>query len=158
MVLTDIDDNTQTGVIVLRPNNSWGWRANVVFLSVFMGVSLTIGTGFLIAGAWVVLPFSLLEISVVGYCLYYCVRQCSRQEVITVSDHEVMIETGIRQPTEARTFQRMWAKFFVTSPRRPWEDKTLSIRSHGIETEIGSFLSREDKDALVKQLRRVIPR
>ncbi len=86
MVLTDIDDETQTGVIVLRPNNSWGWRANVVFLFGLHGcIADHPENRFSNRGrAWVVLPFSLLEISVVGYCLYYCVRQCS-PEVITVS-------------------------------------------------------------------------
>ena len=158
MVLTDIDDTTNTGVIVLRPNSSWSWRANVVFLSAFMGLSLIIGIGFLLAGAWVVMPYSLLEITVVGFCIHYCVKQCSRQEVITVTDHEVMIETGIRQPTDSQRFNRMWAKFFVQKPTRPWESMTLSIRSHGIETEIGSFLSPDDKDDLVSQLKRVVPR
>ncbi len=158
MILTDIDDSTNTGVIVLRPNNSWSWRANVLFLSVFMAVSLTIATGFLIAGAWVILPFSLLEITVVGACIHYCVRQCSRQEVITVTDHEVTIEAGVSKPDNQKTFQRAWAKFFVHKPRRPWENPTLSIRSHGQTTEIGSFLNRRDKEDLVSQLRRIVPR
>ena len=157
MVLTDIDDNSRTGTIILRPNSSWSWRANVIFLSFFMGVSLTIAVGFMIAGAWVIMPYSILEVTVVGLCIHYCVRQCSRQEVITISDFEVKIESGIREPSKAQTFQRMWAKFFVTRPRRPWESATLSIRSHGHETEIGSFLSSTDKDDLVSQLKRVVP-
>lgn len=157
MVLTDIDDSTRTGIIILRPNSSWSWRANVLFLSIFMGVSLSIAFGFLLAGAWVVMPYSLLEIAVITYCIHYCVRQCSRQEVITISDHEVRIESGIQTPSRQQTFQRMWAKFFVQRPRRPWETLTLSIRSHGKETEIGSFLSRRDKDDLVYELKRVVP-
>ena len=141
MVLTDIDDSTRTGIIILRPNSSWSWRANVLFLSIFMGVSLSIAFGFLLAGAWVVMPYSLLEIAVITYCIHYCVRQCSRQEVITISDHEVRIESGIQTPSRQQTFQRMWAKFFVQRPRRPWETLTLSIRSHGMEIEFGCFLS-----------------
>lgn len=157
MVLTDIDDTTNTGVIVLRPNHSWSWRANVLFLSVFMGVSLAIGMGFLLAGAWVIMPYSLLEITVVGLCIHYCVKQCSRQEVITVTDHEVTIESGVKKPAKSQRFNRMWSKFFVQKPSRPWDSMILGIRSHGIETEIGSFLNRSDKDDLVSQLRRVVP-
>ena len=70
MVVAEIDDNSRTGIIILRPNNSWSWRANVLFLSVLMGVSMSIAFGFLLAGAWVVLPFSLLEMAVVAYCIY----------------------------------------------------------------------------------------
>ncbi|MAM79390.1 MAG: hypothetical protein CMP89_01410 [Gammaproteobacteria bacterium] len=158
MILTDIDDIRHTGVIVLRPNNSWSWRANVLFLTAFMVLSLIISTGFLMAGAWVVLPFSLLEIIVVGSCIYYSVNQCSRQEVITVTDHEVKIEAGVRKPNNNQTFQRAWAKFLVQKAQRPSEGPVLSIRSHGKTTEIGSFLNRRDKEDLVSQLRRIVPR
>ena len=155
MVLTEIDDSANTGVIVHRPNNSWSWRANISFLSVFMGVSLTIAFGFVLTAAWVILSFSLLEIAILGACIHHCVRQCSRQEAITVTDHEITIESGIRKPLNQKTFKRTWAKFFVS---KPWEIPTLSIRSHGEETKIGSFLIQRDKDDLVSQLRRVVPR
>lgn len=157
MILTDIDDDKRTGIIVLRPNHSWSWRANILFLSVLMGVSLAIATGFLLAGAWLVLPFTLLELLVVTICIHYCVKQCARQEVIIVSDHEVMIESGVRRPTRRQTFHRVWAKFFVAAPRHPWDPLTLSIRSHGQELEIGSFLNRHDKQFLISTLKRVVP-
>ncbi len=157
MILADIDDQNRTGVIILRPNHSWSWRANVLFLSVLMGVSLSIAFGFLMAGAWVILPFSVLEMAVVALCIHYCVKQCSRQEVITISDHEVRIESGIRVATNAETYQRMWAKFFVQKPKHPWDPASLVIRSHGRELEIGSFLNRRDKHDLVKMLKRVVP-
>lgn len=157
MVVTNIDDNSRTGTIILQPNHSWSWRANVLFLSILIGVSFSIAIGFLLAGAWVILPFSILEMTMVALSIRYCVRQCARQEVITISDYEVKIEHGIRNPSKQQTFQRMWAKFFVVKPRHPWDPVTLSIRSHGQELEIGSFLSRGDKDNLVAQLRRVTP-
>lgn len=157
MVVTDIDENSRTGIIILRPNHSWSWRANVLFLSMLMGVSLAIAVGFLLAGAWVILPFTVLELTVVALCIHYCVRQCARQEVITISDFEVTIEQGIRGPIQQQTFQRMWAKFFVERPRHPWYPVSLFIRSHGQELEIGSFLNSRDKQNLVSQLKRVIP-
>ena len=157
MVVSDIDEKTRTGVIVLTPNHSWSWKANVLFLSVLMGVSMTIAFGFLLAGAWLVLPFSIIEMTVVALCIHYCVRQCSRQEVITVSDFEVRIERGIRTPTESESYQRMWAQFLVQPPKHPWDPMTLGIRSHGQYSEIGAFLNRRDKYNLLAQLKRVIP-
>lgn len=157
MVLTDIDDKTGTGIIVLRPNHSWSWRANLWFLAILLGVSLLIATAFLLVGAWVVLPFTLLEMTGLAICIHYCFRQCSLQEVITVSDNEVKIERGIRAPSEQETFQRMWSKFFVRSPKHPWDPMTLSVSSRGMETEIGAFLNRRDKSDLLEQLRRLLP-
>lgn len=157
MVVTDIDETSRTGIIILRPNHSWSWRANVLFLSVLMVVSMTIAIGFLFAGAWVILPFSLLEMTVVAFCIHYSVKQCKRQEVITISDYEVKIEQGIRGPSHVQTFIRMWATWFVQKPRHPWDPVSLVIRSHGQELEIGSFLNRRDKTDLVSQLKKVTP-
>ncbi len=61
MVVTDINETSCTGTIILRPNHSWSWRANVLFLCILMGVSMSIAIGFLFAGAWGILPFSILE-------------------------------------------------------------------------------------------------
>jgi uncharacterized membrane protein len=157
MVVTDIDETSRTGTIILRPNHSWSWRANVLFLSVLMVVSMTIAIGFLFAGAWVILPFSILEMTVVAFCIHYSVKQCKRQEVITISDYEVKIEQGIRGPSHVQTFIRMWATWFVHKPRHPWDPVSLVIRSHGQELEIGSFLNRRDKTDLVSQLKKVTP-
>jgi uncharacterized membrane protein len=45
----------------------------------------------------------------------------------------------------------------VQKPKHPWEPVTLSIRSHGRELEIGSFLNRRDKQDLINELKRVVP-
>ena len=60
MVELDIDDTTQTGQIVLRPNASGTWRFNLYLLYTLMIVSGTVSVGFLIAGAWMILPFSVI--------------------------------------------------------------------------------------------------
>ncbi len=156
MVEADIDDSSHTGRIVLRPNASWSWRANLRFLYLLMAVSLTIGVGFLLMGAWVVLPYSLLEMSVLAACIYYCVRQCNRQEVITISEHRVQVERGVRMPSDRRDYHRIWAQFLVRPPRHPWDPEVVAIRSHGQELEIGQFLNRRDKLKLIAQLRRVV--
>lgn len=157
MIEARIDDRSHTGRIILRPNASWSWRANVWLLYTLAGLSFTIGIGFMLMGAWLILPYSFLEMSVLALCIYHCVRQCNRLEVITVSEHEVKIESGVRGPEESHKYHRLWAKFLVKSPRHPWDPATVSIRSHGKEQEIGSFLSRPDKALLVTHLRRVVP-
>lgn len=157
MVQTFIDDGSRTGRIILKPNASWTWRANLWLLYTLMGVSFTIAIAFLLHGAWLVLPYTTLEMTALFACLYYCVRQCHRQEVITVSEHEVHVERGYRHPEQQWHYHRLWAKFLVKKPRHPWRRVVVSIRSHGEELEIGSFLNDPDKRALVKELKRVVP-
>lgn len=156
MVKADIDDLAHTGRIILKPNASWSWRANLYLLYTLMGISVSIGFGFLLLGAWLILLYALLEMAVLALCITYCVRQCNRQEVITISEHEVLVQRGTFKPGEHWNYQRMWAKFMVRSPRHPWDPAVVAIRSHGKELEIGSFLSRRDKFALIEQLRRVV--
>lgn len=157
MVQAQIDDRSHTGRIVLKPNASWTWRANLWLLYTLAGLSFSIAIGFLMMGAWIVLAYSTAEMSILTLCIYYCVRQCNRQEVITVSEHEVIIERGISRPEQSWNYHRMWAKFLVKQPRHPWRPVVVAIRSHGKEVEIGGFLNQVDKTRLVDELKRVVP-
>lgn len=157
MIEAHIDDRTRTGRIILKPNASWSWRANVWMLYSLATLSACIGIAFLIKGAWIVLPYSAAELTALTLCIYYSVRQCYRQEVITVSEHEVYVERGFKQPVERRQYHRLWAKFLVKAPRHPWCQTVIAIRSHGMDFEIGSFLNDPDKAQLILQLKRVVP-
>ena len=156
MVDANIDNASLTGRIVLTPNFSWTWRANLTLLYSLMAISVTIGIGFLFAGAWLILPFSILEIAFLWLCIHYCVYRCYRQEIIIISTHEVVIEKGIFHRQEVRNFNRSWSQFLVKGPRRRGDTSTICIRSHGQELEIGSFLNQEDKTRLINRLHQVV--
>tara|TARA_R110002110_G_scaffold146179_2_gene335975 strand:+ start:380 stop:862 length:483 start_codon:yes stop_codon:yes gene_type:complete len=157
MIQVNIDDQTHTGQIILSPNASWSWQANLYLLYTLMAISLTVGIGFALKGAWMILPYSILEIAVLAMCLYVCVQKCNRQEVITVREHEVTIERGIKRPSETWNYHRLWAKFLVKPAKHPWDGQIVSISSHGKELELGSFLNRTDKLELIANLKRVVP-
>jgi uncharacterized membrane protein len=157
MVIVNIDDNSQTGQIILRPNYSWSWRFNLYILYTLVSISLTIGVAFLAIGAWMVLPYSILGLLLLLVCVYYCLYQCGKQEVITVSQHDVRIEKGRKNPAESWAYKRLWARFMVQSPRHSLDPAVVSIRSYGHELELGSFLNKQDKLELIEQLRRVVP-
>ena len=100
MIESRINEETRATVLVLRPNNSLTWRLNLVLLLVIAAVSMAIALSFLIAGAWVILPFSVIELTLLALCIHYVAKQCARQEVITISEYEVVVEMGIRKPTK----------------------------------------------------------
>jgi uncharacterized membrane protein len=157
MVNSQIDDETRTGQIILTPNASWSWQANLYLLYTLLAISLTVGIGFAAMGVWMILPYSILELSVLAICIYICVQKCNRQEVIRVEEHAVTVEKGIRRPSETFSYHRLWAKFVVKPPRHPWETETITIASHGKELELGGFLTRADKQLLIADLKRVVP-
>ena len=156
MIESRTNEETHSTIVVLRPNNSLTWKLNLVLLLVVAGVSLSIALSFLIAGAWVILPFSLVELILLALCIHYVAKQCARQEVITISEYEVVVEMGIRKPTQKACFQRIWSKFFVRPGERAQDPQKVVIRSHGDELELGEFLNKEDKADLIKILRRTV--
>ena len=158
MITSDFDQASVSGRIVLRPNQSWTWRANTYFVGTLMVISLTIAVTFTLQGMWVILPFTVLEMSVLLACLYYCVRRTHVQEVLTFSPESLVLERGINRPQLRVEFQRYFTRFFVLGPRHPWYRKQIALRCRDREMEIGSFLSSDEKDDLIRQLRDMIHR
>ena len=158
MISCQFNEQMHIGTIVLQPNRSWTWRANTHFVATLMILSCAIAISFTWRGYWVVLPFTVIELSVLLGCLYYCVRRTHTTEVITLSERELIYECGIRRPTERRSFDRYFSRFFVRKPQHPWYCKQIALRCRGEEFEVGRFLSDEEKDDLVHHLRRIIQR
>jgi uncharacterized membrane protein len=156
MVTAGFDEAHAVGRIVLRPNRSWTWRANTYLLGTLTLVSAAIALGFALRGMWMVLPFSTLEMSALLACLYYCVRRTHRQEVLTFSASELVVEQGHRRPERTVRFERFWTRVLVEPARHPWDGAKVALRSRGDELEIGSFLSAPDKKDLVREIRRMI--
>lgn len=158
MIAAHFDEFSAEGQIVLRPNRSWTWRANVYFVATLLAVSLCIGTFFMWNGMWVIMPFTLLELTVLTAALYYCVRRTHTTEVLTLSRSRLVLERGVNRPTQRFDCDRYFARFFVRPPSHPWYRKRIALRCRGEELEVGSFLTDEEKDDLVGQLRRMISR
>ncbi len=144
------------GQIVLRPNNSMSWRATTYFLGTLMTISFMIAGAFTLNGYWVILPFTVLEMSVLGGCLYYIARRNHIQQVVRFSPEDVVIETGREHPEKRHHWQRFFTKILVNRGRYPWDPSRVTMRCRDEEQEIGSFLSSEEKDALVRDLRAMV--
>ncbi|MEM1433326.1 MAG: DUF2244 domain-containing protein [Pseudomonadota bacterium] len=153
MVSSNIDTEAGTVLIVLRPNQSWSWRANLWLIFSLFGIALTSGIFFLLQRYWLILPFTLAEVAIVAGCLYYCVRQTHRQEVLRLCPDTVVLERGINQVAESRRFERYFTRFTVMPPKYRGHLQTVALRCRGEETEIGSFLSPADKIELIDILK-----
>ncbi len=160
MIETRIDDVRSAVQYVLRPNQSWTWKANVWFLGVLCSISLLIAASFALRGYWMILPFSVLELSVLLACLWVCVRRGYRQEVIVLEPEMVTLQTGQRdaalQQADTRRFERFFTRFHVEPNRHPWRETRVLLRYRDERFEIGSFLSMDEKRELVSALKRGI--
>ncbi len=156
MVYSEFNPDSGNGYIVLKPNNSATWRFNIMLVVSLAFIALLISTFFLLQGLWLIAPFSGLEVLALLGCLYLCARSNIQTEVIKFSPDKVIIEQGRTFAEKSWEYHRPWAKIFVRKPRHRGHPDQVVIRSHGKELELGSFLNKDDKQALVTKLRKII--
>tara|TARA_B100000609_G_C17020794_1_gene333570 strand:+ start:204 stop:686 length:483 start_codon:yes stop_codon:yes gene_type:complete len=151
---TNIQDNIHR--ILLRPNQSSDWKTSLLFIFIIAFTCLTIGIGFALAGATMILPFAGLEIIFVAVCVYMVMKQTYKQEVITLSKDKLKIEKGEGKANQVWEYFRMWSFVSVERPEHPWYPAHIIVSSKGERVPIGDFLTEEEKDELVSNLERII--
>ena len=156
MIQIESNDKDSLFRITLRPNKSFSWKSNLIFI---LAISLTcgaIGLGFFIVGASLILPFAGLEIILVGTCVYFVAQRTYKQEVIILTPERLRIEKGIKKPSQVWEYFRVWAFVVIEKPKHPWYPAHIHITSKGEKVPIGDFLTEEEKLNLVENLRNII--
>ena len=146
------------GYIVLQPNNSLSWRALKFFLFTLLTISFCIALGFTLQGYWMILPFTILEMSCVGACLYYIARRANSQEVLHFSADEISLEQGRNQVERRICWPRYFSKFLVQPPTHPWYVERIYLSRAKEQIEIGRFLNQPEKKELLSQVHEMIQR
>ena len=136
---------------ILVPHRSLPPLGFFVVMAALVGVSLAIGIGFSVAGAWPVLGFLGIDIILVYIAFrisYGAARQCERVRV-RADELEVMYMMPCGTGKRA-VMQSYWAKVHLerVNPRHV----QLMIRSHGRALEVGSFLGVAEKTAFADTL------
>lgn len=156
MIETRINESNGSATIVLKPNNSASWPSNMKIVGSLTIVAIYISSCYALQGLWLVFPFAGLTIIFLSICLYLRMRANINTEVITVDETTVLIERGCYHAEKTWRYHRLWAKFFVKKPVVRGYPKQIFIRSHGKELELGSFLNKQDKEILIKELKNVV--
>lgn len=156
MVSAEFDGERQTGQIVLQPNHSWTWRANLYFLATLFVISFGIALMFLFQGFWMILPFAGLEMAGLTWAMYYCVRKTHRQEVLHFSMDEVIVESGVNKVEKQHRFKRFFTRIRVEAPSGSRRTQRIAIAEREHNVEVGQFLTDDEKNTLIKELRYMI--
>ncbi|MCW8934870.1 MAG: DUF2244 domain-containing protein [Gammaproteobacteria bacterium] len=138
-----------TGHILIEPNRSISWQDNVRFIKIFTLLSFIISSFAFYQGFFLVLPFSGIEVLFVSVCLYLVYKHYTICQVIHFTNNNIIVETGDRNALQRVKYQRYWSKFHIDN-RGNHNIPRLSICSKGKSTEIGRFLSHNDKLILIK--------
>ena len=141
---------------VITPNQSMSWKQLSLAYSGIATVTLAVGCYFWIRGMTLVLPFSGLEVLLLGVALYMTAWRGGTREVITITDDSVLVETGRNKPQQRHDFRRYWTKVVLRRPWVAWYPSKLLLCSHGREVEVGGFLNEEERKGLAQVLRSAI--
>ncbi len=138
--------------IVVKPNCSLTVKNTIRLVVGLAAISMLIGIGFALAGAWLVLPFAGLEIVAIAYAFYYIYQRSGDFESITIQDDSVIVEKYGYKASDKAVFQRYWAR--VSLRKQISGRGALFIGSHGKEVEFGRhFVNDEQRELLAQQIR-----
>lgn len=156
MIETHLADGANGDWIELRPNQSLSW-AQIRMIGVILAIpAVFIAVGFLIAGVWMIVPFSGLELAAVTTTLWLVSLNGQKREVVRFSGDSVTVEKGRYGCQSRRTFQRHWSRFEIECSNHPWYAPRIILKQHDRQEEIGAFLSEDEKGILIAELRGLV--
>jgi uncharacterized membrane protein len=138
----------------VRPNCSLSREGMIVFFIAVAFLTLLVAVRFILLGAWLVLPFSLLEVVVLGSSLYLFERRSRYSETIQIGPDstEFIARCGVNILRECR-FQSYWVQVLLQLDQDDWYPSKLLLQSHGRSIEIGACLTDDDRKTLAENLK-----
>lgn len=141
--------------VTARCNDSLGTRGRRIAFCLVAGMSLALGLGFVAVGAWLVLPYSLLEITVLAAAFVCLERRARDWERLIVQGERVIVERVRGGRVDRREWNRRWLRV-QTTPARPGAPARIVLASEGQALEFGAALAEERRGALARQLRSLL--
>jgi uncharacterized membrane protein len=124
----------------------------VVLLIAFVGlVSVVVGIGFTLIGAWPISGFLLLAVLALVVAFWMIRRKSRRVEIITIDRCTLLVRReGPRGPPEEIRLEPYWARVRLSAPTV--SPAMLTIGSRGRTVEIGRFLTTSEKREIANAL------
>jgi uncharacterized membrane protein len=142
---------------ILTPHRSLSRRGFRLLMAGVCAVSLTVGLAFFLMGAWPVVGFFGLDVLLIYGAFKLNFRAARVYETVTVTRAQCTVaRISPRGDAQRWRFQPAWLRIFMADP--PERDSPLTLRAHGRELRIGSFLTAEERLELAKALRAAVNR
>lgn len=153
MVTATGDTEIGCRIFEVRPNCSLTREGRVLFFAAVSLLTLLVAVRFLLLGVWLVLPFALLEMVVLGVSLYLFERASHYSEIIQIApdDIQIVARNGVKTLHEHH-FPPYWVQVALQLDPRKWYPSKLFLRAHGQSVEIGACLTDADRKSLAETI------
>jgi uncharacterized membrane protein len=137
---------------VLTPHRSLNGRGFRIVLAALAVLSLCIGLGFLLLGAWPVPGFMGLDVLAVYIAFRLSYRSGRAAEEITVSRERLTVRrVAANGAASVAEFNPYWTRLEVDR-HPPFGITRMTIASHGRSLGIGGFLGPAERETLATAL------
>jgi uncharacterized membrane protein len=137
--------------VVLYPNRSLGTTGFVALMAAIVLVSVAIGAGFMMIGAWPVTGFLGLDVVLLYLAFRWNYREARRVEFVRLDGDGLSVR---RLDPDGRAqswrFEPYWVRVGLEPVGR--HDRRLVLRSHGRQVTIGAFLTQDERLELARAL------
>ena len=127
-MITELFQNNER-LIIVKPNKSATWRANLFVLIAVSIPSLGAAIGFTLLGAWPILPFAGAELIGLAAALYYVNWKLEYRQVVTLQTSSIKIEKGYFVPKRTWLWRRDDTAVNVIEAKNQWEGPELWLHN-----------------------------
>jgi uncharacterized membrane protein len=140
--------------VIARAHDSIGSRGRWRAFWILATLSLALALAFAAVGAWLVLPYSLLEVGLLAAAFAWCERHAGDWERLVVAGDQVVVEQAAGSKRHRREFNRYRLRVAVEHQglgRTPH----VILRGGGAACEFGNALPVAERLAVARELRRL---
>jgi len=125
---------------------------------VLVGITVfLIAIRFVMLGAWVILPFAILEVALLAAGFWLYERASRYRETVQLSRKSILITQESVKGQKSWQFNPHWVKVTLSLDQKDWYPSQLFIGSHGQQVEIGACLTNQEREDLTKALKQAMP-
>lgn len=141
--------------VIAQRNDSLGTRGRWLIFAALCAVSLTLALAFAAFGAWMVLPYSLLEMGVLFFAFWLFERHAGDWERVSVHGDRVVVECQRGGVASRQEFNRYWTRL-EWEPGRFGQAPRLAVCHGRARVPFGADLSADARATIAKDLRRAL--
>jgi len=134
---------------VMKRNCALSPRQLACWFGSLAAVSLLLASFFAAKGAWLVVPFTLIEIAALGAAFFWWSRHATDYERIVVGSDLLSVETSSGERLRRVEHRPAWVRVEYGGARRD----PIRIVSSGEAIEVGGFVPDDRRAALARELR-----
>jgi uncharacterized membrane protein len=141
--------------VIARWNLSLPARDRWRIFGALAAFSLLLAGAFVAAGAWPVLPYSIVELTVLAFAFRYIERRATSWERLAVAGDRVIVERGGSGAVTRREWNRQWLRV-ETTPARFGRAGRLNLCFGRERWQFGDALPEETREAVARDLKRLL--